>query len=248
MGRPPRLDLHEALLEAARAEFAAHGLERARVEDITRRAGASKGAFYLHFATKEEALEEILQRFMGALEDQARRREEAEACFRRDHAAMPESELRQLQVQFDCQVDVELLETFWRNRQMLAVIEGTGGNRYHRALDDFRRRMHAFVAERMSAKQAAGWIRREADPLVLADVLMGTYEGFARRMILLKDRPDLEGWLRSFTELLYDGMLERPRPAATAPSPSRRAAGRTRAVRARRTSTGVTPGSRKDRP
>lgn len=246
MGRPPRPDLHDALLEAARAEFAAHGLERARVEDITRRAGASKGAFYLHFASKEEAFEEILQRFMGAMEDQARRREEAEDCFRRDHAATPERELRPLQVEFDCQVDLAMLETLWRNRQILAVIESAGGGRYHRTVDEFRRRMQKFVSGRMAAKQAAGWIRRDADPEVMGDILVGTYEGFARRMIELKERPDLEGWLRSFTEILYDGMLERPRPAA-APSPSRRAPERPRAIRARRAPTVLTPGSRKDR-
>ncbi len=246
MGRPPRPDLHEALLEAARAEFAARGLERARVEDITRRAGASKGAFYLHFASKEEAFDEILQRFMGALEDQARSREEAEDCFRRDHAGRPDAELRPLQVEFDCQVDLALLETLWRNRQMLAVIESAGGGRYHRTIDEFRRRMQRFVSDRMAAKQAAGWIRRDADPAVLGDILVGTYEGFARRMVELKDRPDLEGWLRSFTDVLYDGMLERPR-AAAAPSPSRRAQARVRAVRARRTSKGMTSRSRKDR-
>ena len=104
MGRPARPDLHDALLEAARVEFASHGLERARVADVARRAGASKGAFYLHFASKEEAFEEILQRFMGAMEDQARRREEAEACFRQDHATMSEAELRERQVDFDCRV------------------------------------------------------------------------------------------------------------------------------------------------
>jgi AcrR family transcriptional regulator len=238
VGRPPRPDLHEALLEAARAEFAAHGLERARVEDITRRAGASKGAYYLHFASKEEAFEEILQRFMGALEDQARRREEAEERFRRDHAATPEAQLRPLQVEFDCQVDVALLETFWRNRQMLAVIEGTGGGRYHRAIDEFRRRMHEYVTGRMAAKQAAGWIRHDADPAVMGDILVGTYEGFARRMILLKERPDLEGWLRSFTEILYEGMLERARPASV-PSPATRRAARG-AARARRPPARVT--------
>ena len=74
MGRPARPGLRDALLEAARAEFAARGLERARVEDIARRASASKGAFYLHFESKEQVFEELLQRFMGAFEDQARRR------------------------------------------------------------------------------------------------------------------------------------------------------------------------------
>ncbi len=233
MARPARPDLHDALLEAARVEFATHGLERARVEDITRRAGASKGAFYLHFRSKEEAFEEILQRFMGALEDEARRREEAEDRFRRDHLGLAEPELRRLQIEFDCRVDVALLETFWRNRQMLAILGSTGGSRYHRSIDAFRRRMHAFVTTRMAEKQAAGLIRRDADPSVLGDILVGTFEGFGRRMIGLKERPDLEGWLRSFVEILYDGMLERP-GRATPASPPRRGPQRA-AVSRRRT-------------
>ena len=215
MGRPARPDLHDALLEAARVEFASHGLERARVADVARRAGASKGAFYLHFASKEEAFEEILQRFMGAMEDQARRREEAEACFRQDHATMSEAELRERQVDFDCRVDLALLETLWRNRQILVVIENAGSTSYQRAISEFRRRMHAFVTGRMVEKQAAGWIRRDADPAVMGDILVGTYEGFARRMIDSKERPDLEAWLRSFTRILYEGMLERPATTAT---------------------------------
>jgi len=221
MGRPARPDLHDALLEAARAEFAIRGLDRARVEDITRRAGASKGAFYLHFRSKQEAFDEILQRFMGALEDQARRREEAEDEFRRQHAGTSEPELRRRQVEFDCRVDVALLETLWRNRQMLAIIGSTGGSRYHRSIDAFRRRMQAFVTTRMAEKQAAGLIRRDADPAVLGDILVGTFEGFSRRMIGLKERPDLEGWLRSFVEILYDGMLERPDRALLASPPRR---------------------------
>lgn len=220
MGRPARPDLHDALLEAARVEFAAHGLERARVEDITRRARASKGAFYLHFSSKEEAFEEILQRFMGAMEDQVRRREEAENCFRRDHAGMKEAELRRHQVDFDCQVDLALLETLWRNRQILAVIESAGVSRYRSAVNEFRRRTHAFVTGRMAEKQSAGWIRRDSDPAVMGDILVGAYEAFLRRMVHSKERPDLEGWLRAFTRMLYEGMLERPSPAA-APSPSR---------------------------
>lgn len=220
MGRPARPDLHEALLEGARAEFAAHGLERARVEDITRRARASKGAFYLHFSSKEEAFEEILQRFMGAMEDQVRRREEAENCFRRDHAGTKEAELLRHQVEFDCQVDLALLETLWRNRQILAVIESAGVSRYRNAIDEFRRRTHAFVTGRLAEKQSAGWIRRDSDPAVMADILVGAYEAFLRRMVHSKERPDLEGWLRAFTHMLYEGMLERPLPTA-APSPSR---------------------------
>ncbi len=218
MGRPPRPDLREALLEAARTEFARRGLERARVEDVARRAGVSKGAFYLHFETKEQAFEELLQRFMGAFEDQARRREEAEEAFRTTHARTPAAELRTRQMEFDGEVDVELLEMLWRSRELLAVIERAGGERYQRTVDQFRHRMQAFVARRMAVKQANGWIRRDVPPALLGDILVGSFEGFARRMFHLEEKPDLRAWLRSFTEILYDGVLERPA------SPARRRA------------------------
>jgi AcrR family transcriptional regulator len=216
MGRPARPELHEALLEAARIEFARRGLDRARVEDVARRAGASKGAFYLHFASKEQAFEEILLRFMGAFEDQARRREDAEVAFRTAHARRPPADVRRLQLEFDCRVDLELLEMLWRNRQLLAVIDGAGGEKYHRTVNEFRRRMHALVAGRMAEKQAAGWIRRDLDPALLGDVLVGTYEGYARRMLGMTEKPDLEGWLRSFVRILYEGGFERIRPSRAA--------------------------------
>jgi AcrR family transcriptional regulator len=236
MGRPPRPALRESLLEAARNEFARRGLERARVEDVARRAGVSKGAFYLHFQSKEQAFEELLQRFMGAFEDQARRREEAEEGFRTAHARTRPAALRTLQLEFDAEVDLELLEMLWRSRELLAVIEGAGGERYHRTIDQFRRRMQTFVAERMALKQARGWIRRDVPPALLGDVLVGTFEGFARRMFHLKEKPDLHAWLRSFTEILYDGVLERsgrppgrPRsPRAARPPPARVRRRRTR--------------------
>lgn len=218
MGRRPRPELREALLDAARGEFARRGLERARVEDIARRAGASKGAFYLHFESKEQAFDEILQRFMGAFEDQVRRREEAEERFLAEQGRTRPEDLPARQMAFDCEVDLELLEMLWRSRELLAVIEGAGGDRYHRTVDEFRRRMQGFVSERMAVKQARGWIRRDADASLLGDILVGTYEGFARRMFRMKEKPDLRAWLRSFTEILYEGVLARPAPAVAAPA------------------------------
>jgi AcrR family transcriptional regulator len=44
------------LLEAARRVFAEGGYVGATVEDVARAAGCSKGAYYFHFVTKEDAL------------------------------------------------------------------------------------------------------------------------------------------------------------------------------------------------
>jgi AcrR family transcriptional regulator len=50
----------QALLEGARAAFEERGYGAVTIEDITTRAGASRGTFYLHF-TKAEVLQELLQ-------------------------------------------------------------------------------------------------------------------------------------------------------------------------------------------
>lgn len=48
------------ILDAALAEFAAHGYAATRMDDIATRAGLSKGGLYAHFASKDEVFEALL--------------------------------------------------------------------------------------------------------------------------------------------------------------------------------------------
>jgi len=48
------------ILDAALAEFAQHGFDAARMEDIARRAGLSKAGIYAHYSGKEALLEALL--------------------------------------------------------------------------------------------------------------------------------------------------------------------------------------------
>jgi AcrR family transcriptional regulator len=228
VSRPARPDAREALLEAARAEFARRGLEGARVEDVARRAGMSKGAFYLHFRTKEEAFGALLQRLLGALEEHARRRHDAEEGFCGTwRPEGPEALARRME--FDLRLDLELLETVWRNRQLLAALDTAGGSVANaRLVADFRRRMRTLVAGRLRDQQRAGGLRADVDADALGDMVVGSYEAFARRMVDLPARPDLEAWARSFLRVFYEGLLD---PSALAPPTPprprrRRAAGR----------------------
>lgn len=66
---PPRLTraerqrrTREALVDAAAEAFAARGFHGASVEDITARAGYTRGAFYSNFADKEDLLLAVLDR------------------------------------------------------------------------------------------------------------------------------------------------------------------------------------------
>ena len=49
------------ILDAALAVFAERGLAAARLEDIAKRAGVSKGTIYLYFANKEELFREVVR-------------------------------------------------------------------------------------------------------------------------------------------------------------------------------------------
>jgi AcrR family transcriptional regulator len=53
------------ILDAALAEFASHGFEGARVEDVARRAKVSKGTVYLYYPTKQALFEALVRRDVG---------------------------------------------------------------------------------------------------------------------------------------------------------------------------------------
>lgn len=55
--------IRSTLIEKGQAFFTTHGIRKTSVEDLTRAAGISKGAFYLFFGSKEELFFEILEQF-----------------------------------------------------------------------------------------------------------------------------------------------------------------------------------------
>jgi len=63
---PPKFQEHEKkrirqkLLEEGRRRFETHGLRKTSVEDLTKAAGISQGAFYLFFESKEALFYELL--------------------------------------------------------------------------------------------------------------------------------------------------------------------------------------------
>lgn len=52
----------DAILDAAHAEFAAHGFALTRLDDVARRARVAKGTIYLYFENKEELFRAVVRR------------------------------------------------------------------------------------------------------------------------------------------------------------------------------------------
>jgi AcrR family transcriptional regulator len=72
------------ILEAAAECFAQHGYDGAGVAEICRRAGVTKGGFYHHFPSKQALFLELMDRWLGGLDEQL-----AAACAEAETA--PES-------------------------------------------------------------------------------------------------------------------------------------------------------------
>jgi AcrR family transcriptional regulator len=64
-----KAETREALVQAALAEFAAHGLDAPSLDTICARAGFTRGAFYVHFRDRDELVAAVMDRAFGAFLD-----------------------------------------------------------------------------------------------------------------------------------------------------------------------------------
>ena len=102
MPRPSDPNAKIKLLTAAEAEFVERGLNRAKVEGITARAGLSKGAFYLHFVSKEDAFRQLVETTLARLAHFV-------DAIPRDEADIPEGDLGVF-LAFWIDKDIEIFE------------------------------------------------------------------------------------------------------------------------------------------
>jgi AcrR family transcriptional regulator len=200
-----RVKIH--LLRAAEAVFAEHGLAAAKVENITARAGVSKGAFYLHFESKEDCWRRIIEGFLARLSTTV---DKAERSF--EHAPKAPEQILLLAYAHDC----EVFEFCWQNRVLLRMLLGGGGGvPYAYLIDEFaehnRRRGEGWIRTAVEM----GLYRSDIDPAVVAALLSGAYDRLARELIKQERRPDIGAWCRQVLALVAYGLFaESHRPRA----------------------------------
>jgi AcrR family transcriptional regulator len=190
------------LLRAAEAAFAEHGLSAAKVEDITSRAGVSKGAFYLHFDSKEDCWREIVEGFIARL---AARIEPPVAIAQAGPATIEQMlELWRAQ-------DVATLEFCWQNKALLGMIlAGGGGAPYSYLVDEFAERAAAQAEEWVRYAKVVGLYREDIDEAITATIIAGAYDRLARELIRQPKRPDIEAWCQQAQDLFMRGLLREP--------------------------------------
>src|SRR4051812_26376534 len=200
MPRPADRRTKIELLRAAEAVFVEHGLTAAKVEDITARAGVSKGAFYLHFESKDDCWRQIVEAFLARL---AACLDVAPAC---GPTAGPEAFAAQLALWRAH--DVEIFAFCWHNRGLMGLLfTGGGGAPYAYLTDAFAARVSAQIEGWARRLIAAGIYRAEVDAALLPALVSGAYERLVREMLKQPQQPDLEAWASQVQALFMRGLL-----------------------------------------
>jgi AcrR family transcriptional regulator len=204
MPRPSDPHARARLLEAARIVFSDRGLDRAKVEDITSRAQLSKGAFYLHFESKEEAFRELLagvvSHLSGMLDESSSQQ-----------LAMSRSESTLLDYLDAChQKNVEIFEFIWENRALMAmVLEGGGSASYQHLIEDFAQRAQRQTEILLQHGVSLGLYRSDFDLTAAAAFVAGGFDRLARTLVREPRKPDIDAMMRE-AQALFLGGLARP--------------------------------------
>jgi AcrR family transcriptional regulator len=214
MSRPADPNAKEALVAAARAEFAKRGLVGARIEDITAASGLSKGAFYLHFHSKEALFGELVEAFLGVLAECADRRQTDMARFLSEHGAVSRRDVEERTPRYDTFLEMEtaedlrVLEHMWAYRDVVGVLlRGTQGTRFEGTIWDITDREIDRIRENVNRFQGEHACRRDIPPEIFGSMIVGTYVLLAMRMSRMAEKPDLAGWARSLHTLIREGSV-----------------------------------------
>jgi AcrR family transcriptional regulator len=185
LARPGDPSARTRLITAAREVFLEHGLDRAKVEDITQAAGLSKGAFYLHFKTKEEAFKEILG---GALADVGAIMQDLEAARLNKEDAGLEHVIETWLVG-----DIAIFECLWKHRAIMRlVLDGGGSPDYQHLIEVFAEGAEQLVERLIRFGIERGYYREDIEPKQAAAFVAGGYDRLARRMVRERKKPDME--------------------------------------------------------
>jgi len=172
-----------ALLRAAEEVFADKGLAAAKVEEITRRAGLSKGAFYLHFDSKEEAFKQVVESFLAR----------CGAHFEPPNFLELAPEPAALLAKW-LEMDLSIFEFLWQNRAIVRILEGCQ-NELAYLLEAFREGTRGITREWIRFGKERGVFRPELDEDLHSTLICGAYHELTRRMLREGRRPPLEVWL-----------------------------------------------------
>jgi AcrR family transcriptional regulator len=193
------------LLRAAEAVFVEHGLDQAKVEDITARAGRSKGAFYLHFDSKETAFRHIVELFLARLAAVLDDAGMFDLRGTRDRAAL----LAHWRAK-----DVEVFEFMWQSRRLAALLmEGGKSASFGYLAEEFAERCRVDTMRKLEWGKRHKLFRADLDVELASLVLAGAYDRVMRSLLRATKKPEFSALAARLQHLILVGLVH---PSASA--------------------------------
>lgn len=233
MGRPKDPKARAALVAAARREFVRVGIQRARIEDITHACGLSKGAFYLHFESKEALFRELVLALQERFEAVRLSRDAAHRGLpRKAPRGAAQGPYAAKLMEIDAREDRALLELLWDWRDVTDVLlRGSQGTEFASVIWTILDREAERVERECAVLEGAGLMRDDVPSFVIGSMIIGTYLLIARRLSTLTQKPAFEPLVAALQSVMTEGIsppaYRRARDAAAiraAPLPRRRTA------------------------
>lgn len=207
MARRADPQAREALIASARREFLKSGLARARVEDITAAVGLSKGAFYLHFPTKEALFTQLVRALTAEVSAYAEARERATRALVARLRSTRTAQVAQELLALDAEEDRKLLELLWPWRDVCEVlISGAAGTSFGGVLWELLDAQMARLHLEFEELQRSQLVRADLPRELLGDMVVGTYLLLTRRLVTLDEKPDFTPWVDALHAVLNNGI------------------------------------------
>jgi len=188
-----REETREKLLESALGVFATHGYERATVDEIVRDAGLSKGAFYVHFESKEDLFFAMLEGRLAEIQEALRQTLDTTQ-------SVAENERRILQAIYA----QDARERKWGALFLEFAAHAPRNQKVRKKLADLYRRWHDFTVEMLKSGRKAGRVRDDVDIDFMASVIVAIIEGSLTQMRLAPEHVRLDRRVDQLAQLLGD--------------------------------------------
>lgn len=191
--RRKREETRDRLLKAAFGVFARNGYERATVDEIVREAGFSKGAFYVHFSSKEDL-------FWEMFEDRAK---ELQGAFL--EVVHPEATLRaNIRSLLAAIFEIEQQDPEWPATFTEFLAHAGRNPEVRDRLARIFESWHWFIGEMLKFSREAGHVRTDMEIDFLARAVIALIHGTLLQNRLAPNDRSLEQVIDPLCELLAE--------------------------------------------
>lgn len=187
----------ERILNAAISLFLANGFAGTSMKELTDAAGVARGTIYWYFKSKDQILEEVLEKFAKELYDAAFERvDQCSGGFVIKFKAL---------YKFITEFAREKRELLLVSNTVLGEIVGTGSNA-ERRIKEIQMKFHDFLKELLESGQEEGVIKKDLDTNIQAHIMIANLVGMHLQWCLHGDMFDAGAYARAYRDTMLRGL------------------------------------------